>query len=312
MGVLVVVPVYNRAQLVSRALDSVAIQTYKPAAVIIIDDGSTDDTAKVIQSWISANKAVNARLISTSNRGASAARNLGIREGSGGFQYVAFLDSDDIWPEDFLERGCMALDKNMNAIAVSSDREFHALDSSRVEIDSLVSLPNNPWLWMVMHGAGIGSCTVFRVDAINAAGGYPEDIPTGHDNVLFGRIAAIGEWLHVPGKPTIFTRGDSSAGGSFHLHMRYADHLTWWAKSIQMCWQSAPVGMRGNRLAKKHLAKRWQKAANSALRRLQYDEARWCLRQAYQNRPLEIKNLKLFFQLYLIRWQDEVRRKYSG
>lgn len=312
LGVLVVIPVYNRAESVLKSLDSVASQSHKPEAVIIVDDGSTDNTAESVRGWIGKNPSVNARLLSTSNRGASAARNSGLRLGKGVAESVAFLDSDDVWPDDFLRRGCAALEKNIHAVAVSSDRKLLCKYTSRTEIDSLEDFPDNPWLWMVKHGAGIGSCTVFRVAAIDAAGGYPEDIPTGHDNVLFGRVAALGDWLYSPGLPTIFTRGDSSEGGSHHLHTRYADYLTWWAKSIQACWMSAPASVRNNPVGKKHLAKRWQKAAANALGRLQYDEAKLCLRQAYQNRPLEIKNIKLVFQLYLTRWHDENRRKHSS
>lgn len=88
--VSVVIPTYNRAALLPEAIDSVLGQTYRDFEIIVVDDGSTDDTRRVLGKYHGG-----IRQLSQSNRGEGAARNAGIAAAVG--DYVAFLDSDDIW-----------------------------------------------------------------------------------------------------------------------------------------------------------------------------------------------------------------------
>lgn len=88
-----IIPTYNRADLVCRAIDSVLGQTYANIDAVIVDDGSTDNTAELIEGRYGKNDRV--RYIRTVNSGVSRARNIGIRACHGDF--VAFLDSDDYW-----------------------------------------------------------------------------------------------------------------------------------------------------------------------------------------------------------------------
>jgi glycosyltransferase involved in cell wall biosynthesis len=87
--VSVIVPTYNRAHLLGAALESAMAQDYRPAEVIVIDDGSTDGTAEVVRAF----EAV--EYVRQPNRGVAAARNAGIRRSRGAL--IAFLDSDDQW-----------------------------------------------------------------------------------------------------------------------------------------------------------------------------------------------------------------------
>jgi glycosyltransferase involved in cell wall biosynthesis len=88
--VSVVIPTYNRSELVREAVASVLAQTEAAHEVIVVDDGSTDDTASVLECFGSA-----IRIILQPHRGVSAARNTGIRAAAG--EWLAFLDSDDLW-----------------------------------------------------------------------------------------------------------------------------------------------------------------------------------------------------------------------
>ena len=88
--VSVVIPTYNRAWVIKEAVDSVLAQDYKDFELIIVDDGSTDNTSDVLASY-----GEDVRVLFQENRGVSAARNRGVAEASGHF--VAFLDSDDLW-----------------------------------------------------------------------------------------------------------------------------------------------------------------------------------------------------------------------
>ena len=96
--VSVIIPTYNRAHLIKRSTMSVLNQTYSNLELIIVDDGSTDNTEEVVKS-IDDNRVI---YIKQSNQGACAARNNGIDHAKG--EFIAFHDSDDVWHEDKLEK----------------------------------------------------------------------------------------------------------------------------------------------------------------------------------------------------------------
>jgi glycosyltransferase involved in cell wall biosynthesis len=91
--VSVIIPAFNRANLIARTIDSVLGQTYPACHVILVDDGSTDGTDAVVAARYAGNPRV--RVLREENRGVSAARNAGLAAATG--DYVAFLDSDDVW-----------------------------------------------------------------------------------------------------------------------------------------------------------------------------------------------------------------------
>ena len=99
--VSVIVPVYNRAHLVSETIESILAQTYEPVEIILINDGSTDESLSILKKYES-QFPENIRVIDQKNQGQIAARNNGIKIARG--EYVAFLDSDDLWLEEKLER----------------------------------------------------------------------------------------------------------------------------------------------------------------------------------------------------------------
>jgi glycosyltransferase involved in cell wall biosynthesis len=92
----VVIPTYNRANLLPTAVTSVLEQTYRDLEILVIDDGSTDNTWEILQAFSG-----KVRPVHQQNTGGGAARNRGIREASGDF--IAFLDSDDLWLQEKLE-----------------------------------------------------------------------------------------------------------------------------------------------------------------------------------------------------------------
>lgn len=103
----VIMPAYNCAKYISEAIESVLSQTYKNLEIIVVNDGSIDNTEDILQPF------TNSGLInyfSQENKGPSAARNRGLKEGKG--EYVAFLDADDLWNKDKLEKSVNFLEKN--------------------------------------------------------------------------------------------------------------------------------------------------------------------------------------------------------
>lgn len=110
----VVMPAYNRSSLIVEALECVKGQTYRPIQLVVVDDGSTDDTAEVVKAWAerSREEVFSVDYVYQENSGPGAARNRGIREIKG--EYVQFFDSDDLIPAErlslladtFLKEGC--------------------------------------------------------------------------------------------------------------------------------------------------------------------------------------------------------------
>lgn len=99
--VSVVIPTFNRSSLLKRAVDSVFNQTVQCSELIVIDDGSTDDTLELLKDLLSSAK-IMCKVYCQNNSGPAAARNYGVRLAT--FPYIAFLDSDDHWLRYKLER----------------------------------------------------------------------------------------------------------------------------------------------------------------------------------------------------------------
>ena len=124
MNVSVVIPCFNRKKTLSRSIDSVVNQTYKPSEIIIVDDGSTDGTRDFIL-----NSYPNIKYFFQPKKGVSSARNKGIRESSS--DWVAFLDSDDEWLPQKLEKQINQLGKH-SEIFISHTNEIWIRNGVRV------------------------------------------------------------------------------------------------------------------------------------------------------------------------------------
>ena len=112
--VSVIIPTYNSAQFIVETLESVFAQTYKNYEVIVVDDGSTDNTKEVLKPYMS-----KIRYIYKENGGPASARNVGIKNARG--EYIAFLDSDDLWLSEKLERQVKYLGKYQEVVLVFTD-----------------------------------------------------------------------------------------------------------------------------------------------------------------------------------------------
>jgi glycosyltransferase involved in cell wall biosynthesis len=101
--VSIIIPTYNRASLIATALDSVLAQTYRPIEIVIVDDGSSDNTREVVNEWaLKADARLAVRYFHQANQGGCTARNRGLRESRG--EFINFLDSDDRLLPEALQR----------------------------------------------------------------------------------------------------------------------------------------------------------------------------------------------------------------
>jgi glycosyltransferase involved in cell wall biosynthesis len=180
--VSVVVPCFNQAHFLSEAIDSVLAQTHPAVEVVVVDDGSDDNSYEV------AGRHPGVRRIRQSNRGVAAARNLGLGESSG--SYAVFLDADDRLLPHAAAVGMEALAKRPHiAFAAGMSRDIRGdgqpMEGQRqplVTQDHYLRLLEDCFIWS-------GSSMVYRRAAIEAVGGFNESLVAADDYELYLKLA---------------------------------------------------------------------------------------------------------------------------
>ena len=197
LTVSIVIPTYNRAHLLERALSS-AVSECKPGdEVIVVDDGSTDNTEAVIRAF-----SRYARYLIGEHRGAGAARNAGIRAAAG--DLVAFLDSDDEWIPGKLSWQRTVLERFPNILFLFSDFGRITRTNERLSHE-LSTLLGDIWSWDDILGPGIASATI---------AGMPSSAPPFM--LYVGRLyeTLIRNWCVIT--PTVVVRR-VEAGDALHF-----------------------------------------------------------------------------------------------
>ncbi|MBT8492156.1 MAG: glycosyltransferase family 2 protein [Deltaproteobacteria bacterium] len=246
----VIIPVFNRRRIVCAALDSVIAQSEPPVRLIVVDDGSSDGSADVVESYLqSRNPDFEWSVMRNPHRSAGAARQAGLEQARG-LPLLAFLDSDDRWPVDFLARCTRALSSRPRAVGVTCDRLFIA--SQERVLSPSTGIADDPVCWLLESGAGIASASVLRTSVVDAAGGWP-DMLSGEDLWLFARMGAMGSWAYAPGAPVEFLRGDVMlAGDAPNLSGGGPSMFAGWAEMAESLYHQAgttPARRRRMRLA---------------------------------------------------------------
>ena len=208
----VIIPTFNRATLVTRAIESALVQTVSPSQIIVVDDGSTDDTAEVCKTLASKIK-----YIYQPNGGASAARNRGIRLACS--PWIAFLDSDDYWSANHLEKIADTIE------ATSGRGRFyfsnlklpeggrHDTLWERIGLNftgpHLFIQDGTPWMLMPWQPCLL-QCTVFNASLLKRSGGFDPLFPVWEDTELFCRLGIGGEICLVNNVGCVQTADDGS------------------------------------------------------------------------------------------------------
>ncbi|POZ52101.1 glycosyltransferase family 2 protein [Methylovulum psychrotolerans] len=188
-------PVYNAENYLQRSISSVLSQSFRDFELIVINDGSTDNSLAIITGFDN----TKIRLISQDNRGVSAARNLGIAMSRG--QWVAFLDADDEWANGFLGSIFSAIGQYPASGVVYSMTA--TMMGSKI-IHSRISKNKEPlaidyFSFVLANGDEMNSsCAVIRRDVFDVAGVFPEGIKLGEDTDMWMRAAWITQVVHVP------------------------------------------------------------------------------------------------------------------
>ncbi len=285
----VVIPVFNRARSVVYALDSVARQTYSASSLVVIDDGSTDNSAAIIRNWIMRQGSIESVVMKTqSNAGVAAARNRGLAL-LADCTHVAFLDSDDIWPLDFLERAIHRFTAIPEAIAATCDRRSIDPDGT-LHVDDLTGLADAPARWMLFNGAGIASCSLFQASAVHRLGGFPSELRSGEDTYLFLRLSRLGPWLHIAGPQVEFNRKrPGELGDATSLSSRYYDNARRWAYIYEDYFTRELPELFHDPYIRLGLARAWYRAGRELINHGYHRDARSCFSRSLTWKPWRLK-----------------------
>jgi len=180
--VSIIIPTYNQSQYLEEAIESVLNQTYKNIEIIIVDDGSTDNTSEVVKSFD--NKII---YIQQKNKGASGARNTGIKKANG--QYIAFLDADDMWLKNKLEKQIEFIQNNPE-IGLLGTGCYQMIDMSKM-IHKKIFPAKNEILQkdLIKYNPFIQSSVMIKKDVFNHIDLYDEKFKESEDYDLWLRIA---------------------------------------------------------------------------------------------------------------------------
>lgn len=189
--VSVIIPTYNSAQYVVEAVESVLAQTWRDFEILVVDDGSTDETEQVMRRYEPP-----VRYIRQANGGVAVARNRGIRESRG--RYIAFLDADDTWLPQKLEQQMNLINQQRDAGVCYSaftlvDTDLHPLGISRSQRQSS-ALED-----LLIRGNIVGSiCTVLcKRSLFDLVGGFDPALSQCADWDMYVRLAAQTKFLYL-------------------------------------------------------------------------------------------------------------------
>ena len=196
MEITVIIPCYNTAQFIGECLESVAAQTKKPAEIIVIDDGSTDSSLDVIS-----RAPIPVQLLHTERKGGAGARNAGIKAAAG--QWLAFLDADDIWFPNHLERASQIIMRTGAGAYINHYNHIRAgrLCTRKSKVPSEVTgIGIDDYITLFRrygHFVGMSACLVERRRALEI-GGLLESQLRRHDIEFWLRTVHETPWVFDP------------------------------------------------------------------------------------------------------------------
>lgn len=188
--VSVIIPAYNSEEFIEEAIRSVLLQSELPVEILVVDDGSTDNTAAIARAF-----GEPVRVLSIENRGVAVARNHGLASATG--NYIAFLDSDDVWEAEKLQKQLNALTATSRFIytdTVSFGRP--AMEGLRMSGGR--KLPSGNILKSLAQGNFVATSSVLaETSLLRSAGGFSTEFRIGEDWLLWLELARRTEATYI-------------------------------------------------------------------------------------------------------------------
>ena len=199
----VVIPLYNKEKSIFRTIRSVQNQTEQRFDLIVVNDGSTDNSISVVQSLLGSG-----RIINQDNVGSSAARNRGVLESK--TNLIAFLDADDEWKPGFLSH-ILRLRNNFPDCGAYATFYENIQTDGRVSYLPLYEIPPEPWIGILPNFFQILQRYPFNSSSIaipkkvfNNLGGFPVGVNRGEDGMMWIRLGANYPIAYSPSRQSIY------------------------------------------------------------------------------------------------------------
>ncbi len=211
--VSVVIATYNKADTIRAAIDSVLNQTYRNFEVLVVDDGSTDETAPRIRDY-----GDKIRYLPKKNGGTGSTRNLGIEQARG--EYVAFLDGDDLWLPQKLELQVAAFEREPGLSAVQCSA--HYVDPELNVLETRHCSPGQDTLLdflLFRNLPAFASCVMIRKQVLNRIGKFGLDLVILSDWDMACRIAKTGTLRSVPEPLVLYRQYPNNQSRSVEIHL---------------------------------------------------------------------------------------------
>lgn len=194
--VSVIIPTYNRAQTIIRSIRSVLNQSYQNYEIIVVDDGSTDNTEEVIMKM---NSQKIKYIKHSHNKGAAAARNTGIKAAKG--EYIAFQDSDDEWHPDKLKKQVEIIIKLPNDVGIIYTDMWRVKNNKKYYFSSPHIIPEDGIVYYkalddYLEGIGLQT-TIIRNKCFCELGFFDENFPRLIDYEIFVRFSKKYKFCHI-------------------------------------------------------------------------------------------------------------------
>jgi glycosyltransferase involved in cell wall biosynthesis len=293
--VSVIIPTYNRAAYITRAIDSVLSQTYRDFEVIVVDDGSSDDTQCRIETY-----GDRVRYVFQDNTGPGAARNHGIRISTGA--YLAFLDSDDMWLPTFLQKTVSALDSHPQVDIATTGIYLGPLEQKRQGLLEGVT----PGIWrlptqgtrrrihFLFHCCWSGA-NVTRREVIARYGGfYEHGCRLGEDVYLWIQVL-LNHWIYRICEPLAWY--DTQAGSLGFVSRRPHYPIEPVLTAPEAIWRNCPPEYRA--FLSSWLTSHAVKSVHMQLAAGDYENARWLIEHYPSVREWRSDWLRIQFKLAL-------------
>ena len=231
--VSVLIPTFNRADVLKRAIDSVLAQSYEELECIVIDDASTDETSRLLKSYSDPRLKV---VIHDKNFGVSKARNSGFEVSKG--EWIALLDSDDEWLPHRLESQ-LALAKLRPELPLIHGEELWVRKGKRVNPKKIHQKSGGKIFKRCLHLCLISpSATIMKRSLYEEMGGFREDYPVCEDYELWLRVTARYEVGFIP-DPIITKYG----GHDDQLSAKYKAMDFWRVKAMDEIFRNSEYSL---------------------------------------------------------------------
>ncbi len=235
----VIIPTYNRLEMLARAVRSVRSQSFRDAEIIVVDDASTDDTEQLLRTQFrdDVEKGILRYLRAAQNQGRSACRNNGIGQATAGL--IAFLDDDDEWLPDHLANlyGFMHSHNDIGIAFSNWDTVNEQTHESMSGTTNIRTGAGNVYVrHMIRALIGYPSTCVVRTSLVRSLGGFNVNLPLREDWELFSKCALIGGAGFVDDR-------------TVHIYVHpgsYSKNKVQWVTATEAAWNSILLFARDN------------------------------------------------------------------